>query len=595
MSRWYLTSSLLAHERASRACSIAALTPAGECETECFYGQTYQKRADPVATFTRRGEQDWVFCAGTLIYAGRTGTGALTALHADYLLHGIEYVQSTAIGHYALAMGHGVSLTMFTDPQASITLFYAQEGADWFVATSLQLFGQVGFAGPVDRDRLLITALETTTQGDRTFYSGVRRLFGSQAICIDMSSRVFEVRGVRTEEPSADWASLDLEDAAERYLTDIRMVFGQLISVGPIGLLGTGGLDSRTVLAGLLDQGASPTMLYGTSNNSLVDHNPRDLAVARELAGEFGLPFVSLDWTGRQPHPEGVLRALFGRYGFQYEIYGAPDQLLTGFENGLTSNARLFMGGYSPAFTNHKPWDFPGSRFTFADLLAFTMAPVATDTRMLCSKDYVDTHASDVRTALRRRGIQFPDDGSAATLGEFVEASLALGFWAGDRFINFANEFVQYIAPFHLKPLYDPLMMVKPEIRSRDKFQVRVLHRLAPKLLALPLYSAYLPSTINYRTWEMTQSQELSSLLARSVDLVLPRVARRTVKRFGLRLLHSRLAQEKNRDAEIRDAYAEAVLSDPVVAGCFTDVRYMHLKMIQRLRHYLIGIHADQD
>ncbi len=597
MSRWYLTSSKVADRKARSACFQSRLHPSSPISGSGIYGQAYFKRVFATPNAISFGDENWVCAAGTIIYDGQLGETALLKAYSDFISGGVGAVQMNAIGHYALAVRRGSKVTILTDPQGSLNLYYLHDEEFWFVSNSLSVCASVLSDHKIDSTKLLMAAIQTVLPGEDTFYRGVKRLFGTQQIRIDLRDGSFEVKTVPQSGSSVQWNLPSIEEAVDQYKAEVREVFRQLAPVGTIGLFGTGGLDSRTILAALLDQKAAVQLMYGFGNTKLSDYDRGDLNVVQQLADKYDLPFQQLDWSGTQPYEENRLRELFNIYGFKYEIYGSPDSFLRTFNGEIQSYPQLFLGGYSPAFTNSKPWELPRRPYTFEDLIATAMqyhgGPIE---RCSCIADkdaYRAAFSAEVKVALDRAGIVIPESG--VPLETFVKAKLFLYIRAESRFLNFANEFGHYIAPFLMKRLYDPLVSVPFEYRAKDEFQLRLMHALAPGLVDVPLFSGWGPAHIDRDTFRLIRDNGVvsPSLLRRAGRLTVP-----SSVRVGARKLYAQITRNgpgKNgrvasRDASIVDVYGRAVMNDPLGSAWFQSVSEFSPKELARIHHYIVAV-----
>jgi len=598
MSRWHLTHDIAPHQRAESICRAAGLRVSGSqsCDGRAYL-TAYLKRAVDTPTFVELDDGDWICSAGTLIWKGALGAQALRALHSEFKLHGVTFVQNEALGHYAIAVKSGAEITLFTDPQGALSLYYWFRGTSWSVSTCLQTCAASLSSRRVDPQRFLVTVFQSAAPGEQTLYAEVSRLFGSQSIRIDLHTGTFRVTNI---EPAAgkdltDYRSAGtLEQALERYVTDLRGVFKGLAAVGPVALLGTGGLDSRTVLSGLLDQGVSPALCYGIGNTNLTDDHARDSVVAQQVAQTAGSRFSQLDWSGSQPHSDETLRKLFAHHGFQYEIYGATRGFLKTFTEGVVPGAQLILGGYGPAWTNHKPWESSQTSFSFEELIAYWLAPQATSKHLVDTEGYVKAYAADLRAALSHAHTDWPQD--CASLSSFVRTALFIYLRPESRFLNLANEFVHYLCPFILKTLHDPLLNMPLQYRVRDQFQLRLIHELAPRLLDVPLYSGGRSGVLDRNTFQMTPQPPpkfvptAQSVAGRVADKALPAKWREPVARV-YRRLRGGLTRE-DRSNEVVRVYSQRLARDPLTASHLRDIGSLPIKLVARLQHYLAGVNA---
>ena len=597
MSRWYLTSSLNADREAQLVCQRANLTSSGRVSEANYYGRAYSKRVVATTNLIECGKNDWICSAGTIIYNERLGQEALRDCYENFVTSGISAVRSKAIGHYAIAIKHNNEITIFGDPQGALNLYYSATGSSWFVSNSLYVCASVLPYRKLDTTKLLVTILQSSLPGEDTFYSDIKRLFGTQLIRIDLRGGTFRVEPIPESASALSWALPSIQDAIDLYRQEVCAVFRELAAVGPIGLFATGGMDSRTILAGLLDQHAALQLMYGIGNSRLTDYDTNDLELAKTVARLNNLVFQELDWSGNQPHSEDALRELFRTYGFRYEIYGAPESFLRTFSGGISSYPELFLGGYSPAFTSAKPWELNQTSFTFDDLIADGMhyqGGSIEESRCIVGKTaYRSAFAEEVKRGLRCADISYPDNG--ASLEIFVKAKLFLNIRAESRFLNFANEFGHYIAPFLLKRLYDPLLSVPIEYRAKDEFQLRLIHSLAPGLVDVPLHSVWGFAQIDRNTFRLIRSRvdQKKSRVGRVVNVVLPPILRGPAQTIYSRVKFQGTQGAKKltgQDAAIVEAYGREVMRDPLGRLWFSSTEEFTPKIIARIRHYLVAV-----
>ncbi|MEZ4387862.1 MAG: hypothetical protein R3D98_09845 [Candidatus Krumholzibacteriia bacterium] len=593
MSRWHLASSREMHEAARILCADAGLRTSGErVEPHCHL-QVYGKRAVETETFADCGRGDWICAAGTLIYDGQLGEPALRAAFADYAAAGIASLRDHALGHYAVAVRRGGEIMVFTDPLGTLSLYHATSSRGWIVSNSLHVCAGALPQRRLDPLRFVVAALDGTSAGESTFYRDVRRLFGTQALRLDPAHGTLAVcdLGPTPRAPALDVTSL--ASAVADYADRVGSVFAEIARTGPLALLGTGGLDSRTVLAALLDVGARPRLMYAVGNSRLTDQHPRDLELARRIAAGLRLPFRQLDWSGDQPHDLATLQRLFRTYGFQSEVHGAPRGLLDTLAGAADHDPGLWLCGRGPVLTQKQPWAVPQAAFSLDQLVEFGMSRVVCDPAFLHPAAYRSERTAAVREALDRGGIRFPDVG--ATRGDFVRAFAFIYLRSDARFLNLASEFRDYLTPFMLARLHEPLAALPPEFRLHDEFQVRLIDRLVPRLLGFPLLSARQEKRIDRRTFRVMR-EERRTPVGRLAAAVLPRTwfdrveAAHRRRRAAAPHASGGSAQER---AIIRE-YGAAVLADPLLAPFFAATDPLEagarIKILARLRQQTVGV-----
>lgn len=596
MARWYLTSDDSVDGAAGRLCERAGLTSSGRISSPGSYAlQTYRKRAVSSENFLQMGESDWICAAGTLIFNGKIGREALAHCYHLFLERGLAGIQEQAIGHYALAIRVGDQISICTDPLGAFSLYYCISEAHWFITNSLSLCAGAASSRTLVPDKLLVQVLQTNLPGEETFYEDIRRLFGPQSIRIGLRERTCRVEEIPAPRPALDWNLPTIEEEVAQYTGEVRSVFQQLVPLGRIGLFGTGGLDSRTVLSALLDQGADIHLMYGIGNSRLSDFHERDAALAEEVAQSCGVPFQRLNWSGMQPHSEPTLRDVFSRYGFRSEIYGAPESFLRDFEGGLSPYPGLMVGGYSPAFSTARPWEREASSFPFemllADIMRFQGGTVEQSRCLTDKQTYREVARQAVRRVLAIHHIDYPEDG--APLETYVKARLLLHVRAEARFLNFANEFGYYVAPFMTGRLYDPLIAVPPRYRKGDEFQLRLIQRLAPHLVRIPLHSYLGSATVDERFLRMVREASVppESRLRQMAKRALPAPMRKAIG-HAVRRGRPAPAPHQDRNTVILETYSAMAMRDPMAQRWFRSTTEFTPKDLARICQYLTGVNA---
>lgn len=609
MARWHVTTSEVLHARASEVCDAAELRPCGEDASGGLFVRSYSKRAVDNVNFESFGPDQWVCVAGTLIVDGELGKGALPLLYRRFVEDGLEAARAGAIGHYAVALRRGDSVFAFTDEEATLRLYYASPApGEHVLSNSLHVVASALGGPEIDPIGFIAATFHNEAVGEDTFYQGVKRIFGSQLIEIDVPSGGMRVHDVpqRMDELAAE-DLVDIARAVTVYADRVRGVFAQIVAQPSVGLNTTGGLDTRTVLAGLVAEGGKPLLMYGVGNSELTNTKTADLHAARQISAALSLPLYEMDWSGRQPHSDEALSSLFRKYGFLYTAYSASENFLAEMEGGISPYPALQLGGYSPALTNKKPWEDAHDKFD----LEYLVKDVSSYAKYLTPKARADYKAylmQAVRQAVgERSSIEFPWDG--ATVEQFVRARLHLHLPMASSNPNFFNEFAFYLSPFFIKRLNDPLVTVPPDFRRDDRFQVRLIHELAPDVLKVPVFSGVQPRVIDTSTFTMRQDipaalahgvkrgAPLPVRLARLGGRLLPRRLRRVVRRgtlfwsrLGIRGMTDELVKDARVSARVRRDTIKRVGRHPLVAGLFESLDFAQLSRLYVLRMRLHAV-----
>lgn len=513
---------------------------------------------------------------GTLIFDGAIGAKCLKKIAAT----NVESIdRSDFIGHYSLLVKNGDQLSICSDPQGGYEIYYVATDEYWFVSNSLMLVARAIEDLDVNTLNLLENAFYIKNIGVDTFYDDVKQLYGSQQIRVDLDAETLQV--TELERPNPDWGYEDasIETILSDYTDRVREVFGQITeATRDVGLQATGGLDSRTILAGLLDQSTSPRLLYGVGNSGLTNTKMEDLRAVRGFAEEFDLNFRQLNWDSECPHSEDTLSTLFDKYGFRMAIYGASPYFFQEFESGLEDHPMLVMSGYSPAFTNLAPWemesDYHSEFENFVDHSLTGNYRDFSDGGLPCKEEYIQNIIGNAKQLVE---IDHPDalevdDG--LTFDEFVSLKLSFKRRGENINLNIMNEFHYHLCPFYTFHLNNPLADVPHTHREGDKFRVKLLKMLYPSVLNVPLFTGTRPAKIDEETDEVNENVSVHRYSSLSRQLIkigaqMPERIKTVVKPVYQQVKHSDVIDnpddQPDCNIQLREYYLDNFNQDPVI------------------------------
>lgn len=479
MARWHMSSRRDWHEDAVAICARAGLRMVDEQDGPICMIRSYSKRAIRNNNFFKLNRQEWIASAGTIVFDGSIGANALELFYQYFREHGLLKARARAIGQFALAIGCNDRVYVCTDDQGSFSLYYYTEGRNLFISNSLHVVAEsVGKSARSPLELLLYT-FQIDDIGKNTHIDGVCRLFGSEYL--EIAEGTCEcIPEARTWEHLDQDGSLDFSHTLERYMESVERVFCEISRTDDIAVHMTGGMDSRTVLAALLREGVRPRLMCGVGNSNVATTRELDTRIVKNIAKTIGLSYYEMNWAGTQPHDRDNWKRLFDLYGFLFTTYGSSEQMLEEFEGRIAPYPILQLGGYSAAFTNRKPWEDEKKAFSLDDLVADFLSPDANHLVGNAREDYERLLRERMAEALSRARFAYPERG--ATLMQFAMARTFLQVRPDSRAANFFNEFGFYISPFASGQLFELLAAVPTEMRSKDAFQLALIHELAPSL-----------------------------------------------------------------------------------------------------------------
>lgn len=492
MARFYITADSNSHQTAESACAEAQLRPDGQVDRDGFYLTTYQKRSIDSQNFQRIDNDSFVAVTGTLIINGKMGGDGLRDVYTAYKEGGPEAVRDRAFGHYAVILRDGDTVKIFCDPNSVYCLYYVS-GDDWFASNSLALCGQSLDEPVLDRYGLYRRMVDSTEIARGTLFTDVSRLSARENIHIDVTTNEFRVD--RLALPEQDWSYTDksIDAVLSDYTSRVRDVFGQMSrATDRIGIQATGGIDSRTVLAGVLDTGGGPDLLYGVGNSKITNTKAEDREIVQQYADAFGLDYHELDWSGEYPIDTDHWDDLFTKYGFEYRVYGAKPNFYSSFEENIPGSPELILDGY--AFGTHSNFfyweDDSLVPLTFEELATdvFTAASDFSHDVFPCKDRYLDELPNVCEEALVELGEDVDRDAllDRRTLTRYIQL---LNGRPQSTYVNVTNEFTYHLGPFATFDLGRPMVDFLPEHRVSEKIRIKLIKKLLPASLEIPVFS----------------------------------------------------------------------------------------------------------
>jgi len=579
MARFHLSFDNELHRKATQVCKKADLVSYHTESNSDYSLTTYSKRQIDSENFVSFDSGDWIACVGTIASDGKLGHQALVKLYDAVTKLGVEEGRNKVIGHYAVILKLDNTILMFTDPQGTINLYYSADAPVLFT-NSLYLAGKC-LAPQVNPMGIIEKAIELSETGEQTMFEGVHRLFGDELLSVDTGDFDIKKTKLNVSTSVLVGGTPSIEKVLSEYKSRVNSVFAQLPNYEGVGLHTTGGLDTRTVLAALLNQGIRPILMYGSGNSRLTNTKTNDLRIARQISQNFDLPLQTLDWSGTQPYSESALRSQLRTFGFNYRLYGGSHRFHDEMEAEYDWSPRLQLGGYSPAFTNMKLWEMHDRMKSTKELIDHYLHRYSSSKQFVYSQKYRSMIDDRVQTALHHSS-QVPPVGMS--MDEFIQARLFLYIRPEANFLNFMNQFTYYIAPFLTKQLYDPLLTMPLTYRQRDHFQFRLINELKSSVLEIPVFSGVKPAIIDTDRFVMRRPYK-SKIASASLEL-----GKKLIPEFLypiVRPLHSRSTVDKtddlriNRQVRIRDE--QYLLNHEFLGEFFTGFNKLGLRRLDNL------------
>lgn len=587
MARWHLTATTTHHKTACDVCTTAEFQPNGSHVGEGHFVQSYKKRAIDNTNFLNFDNGDWICSAGTILAEGELGKEPLERVYSEYISGGINRARSKVLGHYAVAIKHENRITVFTDPQGAFRLFYTEK-ENYVISNSFHVVGSCLSNFSIDKVRLIADALQIALPGEETPIQGVKRLFGTQKLTISLPTGTPIVEEVNGQIDTINANQSSIRQAVEQVSKETKEVFDQISKVVSVGVNATGGLDTRTVLAGALNQGIDPLLMHGVGNSALTNTQQEDQKISRELADRFNLNYYEMDWSDNHPHDYDTLDELFERHGFNFRGYGAPRPFYKELEGGITPYPKLHLGGYAHAFTNKKPWGYKKNKFPFQYLFENITHDYIESEEFGCSSEYREKMRKDIRSAIDCSPYSYPEHN--ANLKEFINSRLFIKSRTSANNINLFSEFSHYLAPFLLKKLSRPLINLPSEFRTDDEFQIRLINDLWPDALDVQVYSGLERVNVDEGSYSSRRppTVKLKNTAIERIKPILPAEIKPMANQIYRRVLGNS-TDSTDINKEIRKKNSEYISKNEFL-DCIDSVHGLNLVRVNNIQRNAFGI-----
>ena len=216
-----------------------------------------------------QGEGVLAAISGTMIFGEEVGVGALGLFLDTYLSDGLSLARRNAWGHYAVAIVfEDGRLLVVSDENSDVPVFFREDLDPSGVISTRPEHVAIADRSALPNAKFLLSSIP----GPSGPFTGVRRLAGTEYLEAGRKPGRLQVQSILRNPADIELGSCNSEDeAAERYAQHVETLFSGLRPFGLVGVNTTGGVDTRTVLAGVLAGGVDPLLMYGKGNSGLTN------------------------------------------------------------------------------------------------------------------------------------------------------------------------------------------------------------------------------------------------------------------------------------------------------------------------------------
>jgi len=420
---------------------------------------------------------------------------ALDKIYNDYI-GSVDDLRINALGNYLVTIKKNNKIVVFVDKYQVLKTYYYNIGKEWFLTNSLADIGSILDCIKINEFAFMQETMQIGALGTQSIFENVFQLYGNQYIEIDCESGNVEIKPIAYKRKRRNFENRSIDDIVDEYADMVKKKFSVVANIygDNIRLHMTGGLDNRTVFAGLMSVGCKPKIMYGEGDSIITSTKSEDLECVETYEKKFGLDFHKMDWKYDYLSGEKDWEHLFSIYGFYYTIYGANKTFFNEYEGNIPNYPSFMECGYFGENLRLREWAQNQGQ-PIIDIEEFISA-------YQCSAAYGDDiqntdfypNANNYRAHLnelfkvysKSYGI---DIGNGVTIDEFDEVRQLQARIADSYYVNLLNEFSSSFAVFSDPDLYEFLFDVPAVYRANASFQLKLIEKLYPEALEIPFFS----------------------------------------------------------------------------------------------------------
>ncbi|KAA1166116.1 hypothetical protein [Pseudoalteromonas fuliginea] len=482
-----------------------------------LYFASFYKRVKKNENFFESDNSDFILGCGTLIYNDSTSSEALEGIISNY--EQSLSIRDNIFGNYSIVLSKDSVVTVFCDPYSIHDIYYYEENGTFAICNSLKELTKVKSNKSVKVSSLISETILSGYIGNETFIEGIFKLRGTEKLILQ--SEELSIVDVNYQKAVWNFEGKTVDDAVDTYVNLIKKYTSKIAKVwGEIGVHQTGGLDNRLIFSGLIDAGVKPLLLYGKGNGILTTTNQEDLECVKQYSKKFDLKHHIMDWGHNETdYSLNSINSLFNKYGFKFAIYGAPKSFFSEYEGGIPDYPDFLEFGYFGENLRLREYLDGRDSISLDDffedyLFGGRYGDINNPDFLPQSMEIKRTLRAEYLKEASLFGLNIDTDILAKDFDEFrwVHARKA-----DSRSLNLINEFTSSFATLSVPELHEFPWSLPAEWRENAQFQLRVIHRLYPQSLTVPIFSHGNLQTLNKNNFSLTinytWAQKVKSLM----------------------------------------------------------------------------------
>lgn len=492
MSRFIFTNNKLKLNYGIKAFIKADLKP---INNSTKYFQSFKRTNVKEDNIIEFNNGDFISVIGTLIYNNNIGKKSYESIYNSFD-GDIQKIQKRCHGHYCIILNKNNKLSIFCDKYNIFKIYYYYVNDEFFISNSLD-----SVCRSLDKKVLrLFPLLEDSIQrgviNKEMFYKNVFRLFGNEKISIVNNDFVVEEFKHFKEFYDSSNKENNLSKIVDKLCLMLIKNAKLLRDVfkSDISIQSTGGMDSRIVTASFLNIDYKPKLLYGIGDSPITNTLVQDKDSVLQQAKLFDLEVNLMDWGSKGYDDESKIKHYFKKYGFNYATYHCAINHFIAYENKVSKFSKMSTNGLFGENFKVRGWAVNKKKnyLSLNEIIQDYHIPhqcigFSWRSKNILSKyvKYLKKNLIDVSSIY-----QIPiKNNEHVKMDHFEELRQIFSRTMDSHEANLINEFIYYLSPLAMVNTYEFGMSIPWKYKHKQRLGVRVLKKLHPKILKIPIFS----------------------------------------------------------------------------------------------------------
>ena len=426
-------------------------------------------------------ENDFIACAGTLIFRYKIGKEALKELFSELLLKDISEVRKELLGSFVVIYKSAEKIRVFVDEVGTYAFYYSIKDNNEYLLTNTYYHIQKCVKNSMNKYALMEQMLESCILNNETPFDNIFRILGNECIVIDLLNNKFKVESIKENKYLLD--TKDFYDISTKLELILRGYSKRKKALNEkLHIFTTGGVDSRIALASSMSvcnetvicnwQGCPRDM-----NTKIEDYN-----IAKKIADRLGLECRCFDVSyDNLTDIKNISKDRFEQFGEYCRIYGNNKKWIEIFEKNSIKNTDFGYFGETL-----KGWEILDNwSKDYLSLDEYSRIYMNRRGFEVGSSDYYNYVTQKLKNIIRTNGF----DETRLKKEECMKLYYTYRIHADTVIDNFANMFGYSFTILAQKEITDYINQIPYVYKTNYRLNLELTQRLCPELLEIEYFT----------------------------------------------------------------------------------------------------------